>query len=221
MLWLSLALAGCATAPHTNPPPAELAAVVVAPVRGPRLDGNGFAVDSGEWLTCRHVVPPDATSYGIAGMLVAASPLAVGEHGEHSGFADDWARLRGPAGLIAANRVDFARPLPAGTEVWVVGWRVDPAADPPHRREVLRGEITGDDADDGDGGTRCIRGFPVGQFGLSGAPVVLVENGSPVVVGMFCGHREHLTTLFGVTLWRVAENLFVRPAAMRRPPKQG
>jgi hypothetical protein len=206
-LWLPwLAFAACAGSPDARPVPPELTRVVVAPVRGPLLDGNGFPIRTGEWLTCRHVVPHDAQSCEIAGLPSNARPLAGGAD---PGLPGDWSLLRAPNGYTMTNAVDFVCSVPSGTEVWVVGWRALPDASPRFQRVAMRGRVTGDDSD---APTRGVTGFPVDQPGFSGAPVVLVDGDRALVIGIYCGYREHTTSLLGIPIWRVHESVFLRPS---------
>jgi hypothetical protein len=206
-------LAGCAVAPPQQVP-SELAVVAVAPVAGPRYVGNAFAVSGDEWLTCRHVVPADADCYEVAGTEFRQQPLCVGTEGERdegwaAQAAGDWSLLRGVPCPGTPLPLDFARPLAAESHVWIVGWLPGDDAATGYRRHDVRASV-GDRRADSEvwflDGMQMVDGH-----GLSGSPVILVEAGVAVVVGIYCGTLDNTTSVLGVPMGRTRRNVFLRP----------
>ncbi len=181
--------------------------MIVAPVVGPTYEGIAFPVSHDEWLTCKHVVPGDAPAYELAGVELLGRPRLSGAA---EGLDGDWSLLHGVQCPTTPTPVDFASPLDPGAEAWVVGWRVvGEGADAGYRRWYVKASI-------GERRNASPAWYLDGMAqadnpGLSGAPVVMVEQGAARVIGIYCGVVKQGTSVAGIDLSERLRNVFLRP----------
>src|SRR5262245_21385646 len=185
-------------------------------VEGPQYEGCALALGGGTWLTCAHVIPADATEYKVANVAMRRQPIASGPRSNGPArIANDWTIVAGPEGVDGVTAIDLQRPIASGTAVWIVGWKRRDDADASrstYHRCVVPARIAHRDND----GYWCLGDVPEGDYsGLSVAPVVQMEAGSPLVVGMYCGLVVTRRSMLGVLGSERRDYVFIRPPDIR------
>lgn len=206
---MGLVCFGCATTRTVSKEvPGELDGVLTCVVEGATLQGIIFPVSQGRWLTCRHVVSEPQDTYRINGQ--GYLKLQAGEEGIGQGTQEDWIVLSGPNTSAIIPLVDFRKKLSKGTSVWIVGQK------PVGRRfeKVIFPAVL--EEVDNQTGEYFTSGIPWGSTsGLSGSPVLIVEDGVPIVVGLHAGMTERRESILGITIKRIRYSVFIRPPLPR------
>ncbi|MFQ5505720.1 MAG: hypothetical protein ACE5F1_13120 [Planctomycetota bacterium] len=165
------------------------------PVYRTRFVAHGSAVPLGGSLlaSASHVVPYDPIPQESSGAALQVEVVARGEGMPEA--QEDWVVLRSPGlDIDPPYRVDFGHPVEEGDRVWLIGFPEAsklPEDSPP---EIVPATVARFPPRSESHPREIPLFLPerARYKGASGGAVVALEDGKPVLIGIFQGHRELL-----------------------------